>query len=58
MASRRAMEATWFAMSTGCPRRSLNATSLCSSATAERRFREWKRAGVFERLHHRCLELA
>jgi transposase len=55
---RRAMEAIWFVMRTGCPWRALNATSLCSSATAERRFREWKRAGVFERLHERCLEIA
>jgi transposase len=52
------MEAIWFVMRTGCPWRALNATSFCSSATAERRFREWKRAGVFERLHQRCLEIA
>ena len=41
VASRRAMEAIWFVMRMGCPWRALNATSLCSSATAERRFREW-----------------
>jgi transposase len=58
VAQRRVMEAIWFVMRTGCPWRALNATSLCSSATAERRFREWKRAGVFERLHQRCLEIA
>lgn len=56
--ARRAMEGIWFVMRTGCPWRALNATNLCSSATAERRFREWKRAGVFERLHERCLEIA
>ena len=55
---RRAMEVLWFVMRTGCPWRALNATSLCSSATAERRFRDWKQAGVFERLHQRCLEIA
>ena len=55
---RRAMEAIWFVMRTGCSWRALNATSLCSSATAERRFRDWKQAGVFERLHQRCLEIA
>lgn len=49
VASRRAMDAIWFVMHTGCPGRALNATSLCSSATAERHFREWKRVGVFER---------
>ena len=58
VASRCAMEAIWFVMRTGSPWRALNATSLCSSATAERRFREWKQAGVFERLHQRCLEIA
>jgi transposase len=54
--ARRAMEAIWFVMRTGCPWRALNATTLCSSATAERRFREWKRAGVFERLHRASLD--
>lgn len=49
--ARRAMEAIWFVMRTGCQWRALNATGICSSATAERRFREWKAAGVFERLH-------
>ena len=56
--ARRAMEAIWFVMRTGCPWRALNATTLCSSAIAERRFREWKRAGVFERLHRASLEAA
>jgi transposase len=42
------MEAIWFVMRTGCPWRALNATPFCSSATAERRFREWKQAGVFD----------
>ena len=57
VASRR-MEAIWFVRRTGCPWRALKATSLCSSAPAERRFREWKRAGVFEQPHQRCLEVA
>ncbi len=56
--ARCAMEAIWFVMRTGCPWRALNATTLCSSATAERRFREWKQAGVFERLHRASLEAA
>jgi transposase len=56
--ARRAMEAIWFVMRTGCPWRALNATTLCSSATAERRFREWKEAGVFERLHRASLDAA
>jgi transposase len=56
--ARRAMEATWCVMRTGCPRRALNATTPCSSATAERRFREWRAAGVFERLHRDSLDAA
>ncbi len=55
---RRCMEAVWFVMRTGCQWRALNATGLCSSATAERRFREWKRAGVFERLHRAGVDAA
>ena len=38
--ARRAMEAIWFVMRTRCPWQALNATSFCSSASAERRFRE------------------
>ena len=56
--ARRCMEAVWFVMRTGCQCRALNATGICSSATAERRFREWKRAGVFERLHRASLDAA
>jgi transposase len=56
--ARRAMEAIWFVMRTGCPWRALDATTPGSSATAERRFREWKRAGVFERLHRASLDAA
>ena len=56
--ARRAMEAIWFVMRTGCPWRALNATALCSSATAERRFRQWKQDGVFKRLHETSLDKA
>ncbi len=52
------MAAIWYVMRTGCPWRALNATKLCSAATAERRFRLWREAGVFERLHAKCLEQA
>ena len=55
---RRAMEAIWSVMRTGCPWRALNATTFCPSATAERRSREWKRAGVYERLHQSSLAAA
>ena len=58
MPARQAMGAIWFVMRTGCQWRALNATGFCSSATAERRFREWKAAGVFERLHRHSLDAA
>jgi putative transposase len=56
--ARRAMEAIWCVMRTGRPRRALNATTLRSSATAERRFRERKRVGAFERLHRATSDAA
>ena len=52
------MEAIWFVMRTGCPWWALSATHFCSSATAERRFRERDTAGVFGRLHQRRLKAA
>lgn len=53
-----AMEAIWLIMRTGYPWRALNATTLCSSAIAEWRFRDWKPAGVFDRLHRASLDAA
>ena len=50
------MEAIWFVMRTGCPWRALNTMALCSSATAERRYRGWKAAGVSGRLHRAGLD--
>lgn len=45
---RKAMDAIFFVARTGCPWNALNATGICSSSSAHRRFQEWTRAGVFE----------
>ena len=47
---RRAMEAIFFVLRTGCQWNALNATGLCSSSSAHRRFQEWTAAGVFRHL--------
>ncbi len=47
---RDAMDAILFVARTGCQWNALNATGICSSSTAHRRFQEWTQAGVFLRL--------
>jgi transposase len=47
---RRAMGAIFFVLRTGCQWNALNATGICSGSSAHRRFQEWSKAGVFERL--------
>jgi transposase len=47
---RRAMDAIFFVLRTGCQWNALRATGICSSSSAHRRFQEWSKAGVFERL--------
>jgi putative transposase len=44
---RRAMEAIFFVLRTGCQWNALNATGICSSSSAHRRFQEWTAADVF-----------
>ena len=44
---RRAMEAIFFVLRTGCQWGALDATGLCSHSAAHRRFQEWVAAGVF-----------
>src|SRR3954453_14239759 len=44
---RRAMDAIFFVLRTGCQWNALNATGICSSSSAHRRFQEWTTAGVF-----------
>ncbi len=45
---RNAMDAILFVLRTGCQWNSLDATGICTCASAYRRFREWTDAGVFE----------
>ena len=45
---RQAMDAILFVLRTGCQWNALNATGICSSSSAHRRFQEWTQAGVFE----------
>ena len=44
---RAAMDAIFFVLRTGCQWTALNATRICSSSSAHRRFSEWAEAGVF-----------
>jgi transposase len=48
--NRRAMDAIFFVARTGCQWNALNATGICSSSSAHRRFQEWNEAGVFQDL--------
>jgi putative transposase len=45
---RDAMDAILLVLRTGMQWNALNATGICSSSSAHRRFQEWARAGVFE----------
>jgi transposase len=47
VANRRAMNAILFVLRTSCPWNARNATGICSSSSAHRRFQEWGEAGVF-----------
>lgn len=47
---RSAMDAIFFVLRTGCQWNALNATGICGSSPAHRRFQEWAAAGVFLRL--------
>jgi transposase len=45
---RRAMDAIFFVLRTGCQWNALQDTGLCASSSAHRRFQEWAAAGVFQ----------
>ena len=47
--NRKAMDAILFVLRTGCQWNALNATGICSSSSAHRRFQEWTAAGVFQK---------
>jgi transposase len=44
------LDAIFFVLRTGCQWRALDATGICSSSTAHRRFQEWRDAGLFDAL--------
>ena len=48
VSDRKAMDAILFVLRTGCQWNALNATGICSTSSAHRRFQEWGEAGVFE----------
>lgn len=50
VSDRHAMNGILFVLRTGCQWNALNATGICSSSTAHRRFQDWVRAGVFVHL--------
>src|SRR5438046_3478293 len=52
---RDAMDAILLVLRTGMQWNALNATGICSSSSAHRRFQEWVRAGVFEEFWRRGL---
>ena len=47
---RDAMDAILLVLRTGMQWNALNATAICSSSSAHRRFQEWEQAGVFREL--------
>jgi putative transposase len=47
VSDRDAMDAILLVLRTGMQWNALNATGVCSSSSAHRRFQEWERAGVF-----------
>lgn len=54
--NRKVMDGIFFVLRTGCQWNALNATGICSSSTAHRRFQEWQSAGVFATLWKLGLE--
>ena len=44
---RTVLNGIFFVLRTGCQWNALNATGICSSSTAHKRFQEWVKAGVF-----------
>lgn len=50
VADRRAMDAIFFLLRTGCQWGALDATGICSHSSSHRRFQEWTAAGVFVNL--------
>jgi putative transposase len=55
VADRKAMDAIFFVLRTGCQWGALDATGICKHSSAHRRFQEWTSAGVFVNLWARGL---
>jgi transposase len=56
VADRKAMDAIFFVLRTGCHWGALDATGICSHSSAHRRFQEWTAAGVFVNLRAQGLQ--
>lgn len=56
IADRVVFDAIFFVLRTGCQWHALDATGICSGATAHRRFQEWERAGLFDALWVQALK--
>ena len=54
--NRKTVDAIFYVLRTGCQWNALNATGICSSSAAHRRFQEWTAAGVFRKLWARGLQ--
>src|SRR5215210_1409485 len=48
--NRNALDAIFFVLRTGCQWNALQATGICSSSAAHRRFQEWVEAGFFQEI--------
>ena len=46
--NRKAMDAIFFILRTGCQWEALDSTAICKHSVAHKRFQEWVEAGVFE----------
>ena len=52
---RKAMDAIFFVLRTGCQWGALDAMGICKHSSAHRRFQEWREAGVFKEFWRRGL---
>lgn len=50
VADRKAMNAIFYRLRTGCQWKALSATGICSGSSAHRRFQDWTKAGVFRQI--------
>lgn len=48
MSDREVMNGIFFVLKTGCQWRALDVTGICDGSVANKRFQEWRKAGVFK----------